>query len=110
MSSASSSETTPRTASPASSVEMGKPAVLLIGNITHVKKEWEECGSFAELKAWILLRYAISPADFGQTFNGKTREEFLKACEDGSYSDVVAINRSNESTAVSASSQARRKH
>ncbi|PMD30130.1 putative hydroxyisocaproate dehydrogenase [Hyaloscypha variabilis F] len=63
---------------------MGKPAVLLIGNITHVKKEWEECRSFAELK----------------TFNGKTREEFLKACEDGSYSDVVAINRSNESTAL----------
>jgi hypothetical protein len=29
---------------------MGKPAVLLIGGITHAKKEWEECGSFAELK------------------------------------------------------------
>jgi hypothetical protein len=24
--------------------------VLLIGAITHVKKEWEECGAFAELK------------------------------------------------------------
>jgi D-3-phosphoglycerate dehydrogenase len=29
---------------------MGKPAVLLIGAITHVKKEWEECGAFAVLK------------------------------------------------------------
>jgi D-3-phosphoglycerate dehydrogenase len=63
---------------------MGKPAVLLIGNITHVKKEWEQCGSFAELK----------------TFNGTTRKEFLKLCEDGSYGDVVAIYRSNESTAL----------
>ncbi|KAE9377541.1 putative hydroxyisocaproate dehydrogenase [Stipitochalara longipes BDJ] len=63
---------------------MGKPAVLLIGNITHVRKEWEECGSFAELK----------------TFTGTTRQEFLTACEDGSYNDVVAIYRSNESTAL----------
>ena len=101
MSSSSSSETTPRTASPVSSVEMGKPAVLLIGNITHVKKEWEQCGSFAELKVWMLPVSAISPADFVQTFTGKTREEFLTACEDGSYSDVVAIYRSNESTTVS---------
>ncbi|KAH8778016.1 D-isomer specific 2-hydroxyacid dehydrogenase [Hyaloscypha finlandica] len=84
MSSASSSEPTPGTASPASSAETGKPAVLLIGAITHVKKEWEECGAFAELKI----------------FTGATRQEFLKACEDGSYSDVVAIYRSNESTSL----------
>lgn len=84
MTSANSSEASPTTNSPASSVEMGKPAVLLIGGITHVKKEWEECGSFAELK----------------TFKGTTRAEFLKGCEDGSYSDVVAIYRSNESTSL----------
>ena len=36
-----------------------------------------------------------------QTFTGATRQEFLKACENGSYSDVVAIYRSNESTSVS---------
>jgi D-3-phosphoglycerate dehydrogenase len=36
-----------------------------------------------------------------QIFTGATRQEFLKACEDGSYSDVVAIYRSNESTSVS---------
>jgi hypothetical protein len=51
MSNPTSTEPSPRTASPASSVEMGKPAVLLIGGITHVKKEWEECSAFAELKA-----------------------------------------------------------
>jgi len=84
MTSATSSEPSPRIGSPASSVEMGKPAVLLIGGITHAKKEWGECGSFAELK----------------TFTGTTRVEFLKACEDGSYSNVVAIYRSNESTSL----------
>jgi hypothetical protein len=50
MTSTTSSEPSPRIGSPASSVEMGKPAALLIGGITHAKKEWEECGSFAELK------------------------------------------------------------
>jgi len=29
-----------------------KPGLLLIGAITHAKKEWEECGSFAELKVF----------------------------------------------------------
>jgi hypothetical protein len=29
---------------------MAKPAVLLIGGITHAKKEWQECASFATLK------------------------------------------------------------
>ena len=50
-----------------------------------MNKEWEECSSFAELK----------------TFTGTKREEFLEKCADGSYSDVVAIYRSNESTSVS---------
>jgi lactate dehydrogenase-like 2-hydroxyacid dehydrogenase len=35
-----------------------------------------------------------------QTFKGTTREEFLKACQDGSWSDVVALYRSNESTSL----------
>jgi hypothetical protein len=43
---------------------MGKPAVLLIGGLTHVNKEWEECGSFAELKVRIDFPAAIFPADF----------------------------------------------
>ena len=101
-------EPSPRTDSPASSVEMRKPAVLLIGGITHAKKEWEECGDFAELKVFVpSLSCNLSSMKcagrwlLSQTFNGTTRSEFLKACEDGCYSDVIAIYRSNESTAVS---------
>jgi D-3-phosphoglycerate dehydrogenase len=60
------------------------PAILLVGGVTHVKKEWEDCGSFAELKE----------------FTGITRNEFLEKCGDGSWSDVVAVYRSNESTAL----------
>lgn len=45
-----SSSAFPADSSPASSIVMGKPAVLLIGGVTHVKKEWEECSSFATLK------------------------------------------------------------
>jgi len=29
---------------------MSKPAVLMIGGVTHTQKEWEECSSFAVLK------------------------------------------------------------
>lgn len=64
MSNASSSDHSPTAASSASSLAMGKPAVLLIGGLTHVNKEWEECGSFAELKARIDFPAAIFPADF----------------------------------------------
>lgn len=63
---------------------MSKPAILLIGNITHAKKEWEACCSFAELK----------------TFTGTTREEFIANCDNGTWKDVVAIYRSNESTSL----------
>lgn len=63
---------------------MGRTAILLIGNLTHVRKEWNDCAGFAEL----------------MEFEGKTREEFVRACEDGSYNDVVGIYRSNESTSV----------
>jgi hypothetical protein len=40
----------PRPPPPTLCVAMAKPAVLLIGGITHAKKEWEECASFATLK------------------------------------------------------------
>ncbi|KAL3420568.1 D-isomer specific 2-hydroxyacid dehydrogenase [Phlyctema vagabunda] len=63
---------------------MSKPAALLIGGITHAMKEWEACSSFVSLKK----------------FDGTTREEFFKKCSDGSYDDVVAIYRSNDSTSL----------
>ena len=49
----SSSSRSPVASSPATSVEMSKPAVLLIGGVTHVQKEWKECAAFAELKVGI---------------------------------------------------------
>lgn len=60
------------------------PAALLIGNLVHAIQEWEQCSSFATLK----------------TFTGKTRNQFFKDCSSGAFSDVVAIYRSNESTAL----------
>lgn len=83
MSSASSAEPSPRTASPASSVEMGKPAVLLIGGITHAQKEWEQCSSFAELKvgSFLLLldfsgRYEMNADFFGRLSPGPRDKNF----------------------------------
>ncbi|CZT44882.1 probable glyoxylate/hydroxypyruvate reductase (D-isomer-specific 2-hydroxy acid dehydrogenase superfamily) [Rhynchosporium secalis] len=60
---------------------MGKQALLLIGDLAHTQKEWSEFSSFAELKEF-----------------SKTRADFLKELESGSYDDVVALYRSNEST------------
>jgi len=66
---------------------MSKPAVLLLGEITHSRKEWENCASFAELKE----------------YPDSTREQFLKKCDSGEYRDVVAIYRSNWSHLVTGS-------
>ncbi|CZT06702.1 probable glyoxylate/hydroxypyruvate reductase (D-isomer-specific 2-hydroxy acid dehydrogenase superfamily) [Rhynchosporium agropyri] len=60
---------------------MGKQALLLIGDLAHTQKEWSEFSSFAKLKEF-----------------SKTRADFLKELESGSYDDVVALYRSNEST------------
>lgn len=42
---------------------MPKPAVLMIGGVTHVKKEWEECSSFALLKVCSPYPLLISPGE-----------------------------------------------
>ncbi|TVY14135.1 putative 2-hydroxyacid dehydrogenase [Lachnellula arida] len=63
---------------------MSKPAVLLIGKLTHTEKEWEDCATFAELR----------------TYSGSTRAEFLDECEKGTYNEVFALYRSNESTSI----------
>lgn len=63
---------------------MPKPAVLMIGGVTHVKKEWEECSSFALLKE----------------YTGKTKADFIRNCESGEWNNVVALYRSNESTNI----------
>ena len=81
---------------------MSKPAALLIGKLTHVQKEWQDCASFAELKVGIFDRWRRKTMlTRAKTFSGSTRAEFLEECEKGSYNDVVALYRSNESTSVS---------
>ncbi|KAH7356379.1 putative hydroxyisocaproate dehydrogenase [Rhexocercosporidium sp. MPI-PUGE-AT-0058] len=62
---------------------MGKQALLLIGDLTHAQKEWSAFSSFAELKEFA---------------GSKTRAEFLKELESGSYDNVIALYRSNDST------------
>ncbi|KAL3444739.1 D-isomer specific 2-hydroxyacid dehydrogenase [Aspergillus insuetus] len=58
------------------------PAALLIGDITHARKEWEELSSILTLKE----------------FPSGTREEFISNLKDGKYDDVTVIYRSNTST------------
>ncbi|PYH86112.1 glyoxylate/hydroxypyruvate reductase [Aspergillus uvarum CBS 121591] len=58
------------------------PAALLIGAITHSRKEWEDLSSILTLKE----------------FPEGTRDDFIRNCKEGQYDDVVAIYRSNTST------------
>lgn len=59
-------------------------AALLIGDITHARKEWEDLSSILTLKE----------------FPQGTREEFIQNCKDGKYDDVVVVYRSNASNKV----------
>ncbi|QVM08080.1 hypothetical protein D8B26_002778 [Coccidioides posadasii str. Silveira] len=63
---------------------MHSRAALLIGDITHCRKEWELLSSLVTLKE----------------YPSGTREEFMRNCKNGAYDDVVAIYRSNVSTKV----------
>ncbi|KAF4211215.1 hypothetical protein CNMCM5878_002935 [Aspergillus fumigatiaffinis] len=58
------------------------PSALLIGAITHARKEWEDLSSILTLKEFL----------------EGTRDEFIRNCKDGQYDDVVVIYRSNTST------------
>ncbi|KAJ5574838.1 2-hydroxyacid dehydrogenase [Penicillium hetheringtonii] len=60
---------------------MPSQAALLIGGISHARKEWESLSSILTLKE----------------FPSGTREEFIQNCKAGLYDDVVAIYRSNTS-------------
>ncbi|RJE25482.1 Dehydrogenase [Aspergillus sclerotialis] len=60
---------------------MSSQAALLIGGITHARKEWENLSSILTLKE----------------FPTGTREQFIQNCKDGKYDDVVALYRSNTS-------------
>ncbi|OGM44012.1 hydroxyisocaproate dehydrogenase [Aspergillus bombycis] len=58
------------------------PTALLIGDITHARKEWEELSSILTLKE----------------FPSGTREDFIRNCKGGQYDDILVIYRSNTST------------
>jgi hypothetical protein len=60
------------------------PSALLIGAITHARKEWEDLSSILTLKE----------------FPEGPRDEFIRNCKEGQYDDVVVIYRSNASTKV----------
>ncbi|KAL1853693.1 hypothetical protein Plec18167_005099 [Paecilomyces lecythidis] len=66
---------------------MSSRAALLIGKITHARKEWEALSSILTLKE----------------YPDGNREEFIKNCQSGQYDDVVAIYRSNASNKVTGS-------
>lgn len=78
-------------------------SALLIGEITHARKEWESISSLLSLK---VNRIAHCDVDDGQSLTGAqefpsgTREEFIANCKAGQYDDVVALYRSNNSTKV----------
>ncbi|KAK5123818.1 hypothetical protein LTR85_002454 [Meristemomyces frigidus] len=57
---------------------------LLIGTISHARKEWEALGSLAKLKE----------------YNSGSREDFLSKLRLGEYDGIVGIYRSNESTSL----------
>ncbi|KAK4986077.1 hypothetical protein LTR50_005537 [Elasticomyces elasticus] len=59
-------------------------SALLIGGITHARKEWEQCSALLKLRE----------------YPSGSREEFLCKLKDGDYNDVVAVYRSNDSTSV----------
>ncbi|EMF13096.1 hydroxyisocaproate dehydrogenase [Sphaerulina musiva SO2202] len=59
-------------------------SALLIGKITHARKEWEALSSLLQLKE----------------YESGTREDFISRCKKGEYDDVVVIYRSNDSTVV----------
>ncbi|KAG9559365.1 D-3-phosphoglycerate dehydrogenase, variant, partial [Aureobasidium melanogenum] len=62
---------------------MGRSA-LLIGNITHARKEWEELGSLIELKE----------------YKTGSRDDFLSKLKSGDFANTFVVYRSNESTGV----------
>ncbi|KAF4547407.1 D-isomer specific 2-hydroxyacid dehydrogenase-like protein 3 [Elsinoe fawcettii] len=61
-----------------------KPAALLVGQITHANKEWEEFGKDVEL-----IEYRTGD-----------RSTFISNLKSGQYSNVTYLYRSNESASV----------
>lgn len=60
---------------------MSKPAVLLIGSLTHANEEWSNLGKKYTLKE----------------FRTGTRDEFISNLQIGEYDGIVGLYRSNQS-------------
>ncbi|KAF1957846.1 glyoxylate reductase [Byssothecium circinans] len=65
---------------------MSQRAALLIGNLAHTRKEWEECAKVASK----LHEYP----------EGGSREDFLSKCKSGAFDGIYALYRSNDSNKV----------
>ncbi|KAF2184150.1 D-isomer-specific 2-hydroxyacid dehydrogenase-like protein [Zopfia rhizophila CBS 207.26] len=63
---------------------MAQKAALLIGNITHARKEWLDCSGIAKL----------------YEYGDGSREDFLSKCRNGEFKDLFALYRSNESNKI----------
>ena len=64
---------------------MSQRAVLLVGPLTHAKKEWQECSKFASK----LYEYPSG-----------SREDFIAKCKNGEFKDLFAMYRSNDSNGI----------
>ncbi|KAF2088824.1 hypothetical protein K490DRAFT_55449 [Saccharata proteae CBS 121410] len=63
---------------------MGKPKALLLGQLDHAKKTWEELSSIADL---------VEP-------QAKNRAEFIEECKSGKFDGVVAAYRTFGSVSI----------
>lgn len=82
---------------------MSSRAALLIGKITHARKEWEALSSILTLKVRSPecnreTKEYTDPKE--QEYPDGNRSDFIKNCQNGQYDDVVAIYRSNASNKV----------
>jgi glyoxylate reductase len=64
---------------------MSQRAALLIGNLAHTRKEWQECSQVASK----LHEYPSG-----------SREDFISKCKSGEFDGVYALYRSNDSNSI----------
>lgn len=81
---------------------MTRPIALLIGNITHAKKEWQVLEEIADLKVCSLYLYFVLPNSSlsNQEITSGTRESILADFKAGKHDGVVAIYRTFDSAQV----------
>jgi len=64
---------------------MAQRAALLIGDLTHTRKEWEECSRVASK----LYEYPSG-----------SRDDFISKCKSGAFDGIFAMYRSNDSNKI----------